>query len=439
MRFLIVWFGQLVSLLGSALTAFALDVWVFERTGSISQFALTVLFFVLPRLVLAPFAGAVADQFDRRKIMLLADAGSAAGTALMALWLLAGQLDIGHVYLYNVFNAACAAFQRPAYSASMALLVPPAQLGRANGLRQLARSSADLLAPPVAGLLFGLIGLQGIIWIDLTTFIVGASCLAWIRFPSLPETLMVARKPVGSLRTLLANLWREALDGWRWVKARPGLSRLNLMYAATSLFGVTTEMLMRPYVLSTSGSLALGWVVSAQGAGLLIGGLLMGILGAPRRAVLGLLAFEVLVSLCTLLLGLRVSVVGLAGVYLVYFAGVSFSDGYSELVWQTHAPMAHQGRIFALRDMISMSAFALGLAVTGPLAEFVLEPALQVNGVLSNTIGSWIGVGPGRGIALIFILTGLFNVVMVIWTLLNPAVRDLDSTATACGHIQSAP
>lgn len=419
--FLIVWLGQFVSLLGSALTGFALGVWIFQRTGSETQFALIFLFLVLPRVLLGPFAGALVDRWDRRIAMIVGDTGAAMSTLAVALLLFAGGLEVWHIYIATAVSAAFSTIQRPAYSAAVTLLIPQDQLGRASGLRRIAGSTADLLAPVLAGFLVVTIGIERVILIDVATFFIAVTALLLVRFPK----LLINDVP----REAEPSLWSGALDGWRYIASRPGLRGLMLMYAATSFLGVTTEVLLTPYVLATNSPDALGWVVSANGAGLLLGGLVLTAWGGPKRRIFGILGFEMVVSVCTIIVGFRLPAFGIALTMLIYFVAIALSDGSSEALWQSRVAPDFQGRVFATRDMVALAALPLGLLITAPLAEFLLKPAFQLGGALAATLGTMIGTGGGRGIGLIFILTGVVNVLIVALAWLNPRIRNVESEA----------
>jgi hypothetical protein len=179
--------------------------------------------------------------------------------------------------------------------------------------------------------------------------------------------------------------------------------------------------------LATDSPTALGWIVSASGAGLLLGGLLLAVWGGPGRRILGILGFEMVVSACTVIVGLRLPAPGIALTMLVYFIAIALSDGISEALWQSKVAPDYQGRIFATCDMVALAALPLGLLITAPLAEFVLDPALRSDGALAPVIGSLIGVGAGRGIGLIFIVTGVINVFVVAWAWLNPSIRHVEA------------
>lgn len=415
--FLTVWVGQWLSWLGSSLSAFGLGVWVYERTGSPSQFAATVLAIALPRIVLAPLAGPLVDRWDRRRVLIGADLGAGLVTLGLALLLSSGQLEVWHVYLGVALGAACGIFQRPAYAASVALLVPSEQYGRANGLISLARSSADLAAPILAGYLMAISGLYSLLLIDLATFGAAVVTLLLVRFPPTPAPEAASAEP---------GLFRAAWAGWDYLRQRPGLLGLLLYAGAGNFLGITTEILLTPYVLALSGPDTLGWVMALAGGGLLAGGLLLSAWGGPRRRVRGVFGFELVVCACTVLIGLT-SAPGLIGAaVLICFAAIALSDGCATVLWQAQVAPALQGRVFALREMVSYAALPLGLVISAPLAEFVFEPLLQPGGSWADTVGRLIGTGPGKGIALVFVLAGLFNLLVIGLAWGNRHMRLLD-------------
>ena len=169
LTFSLIWLGQFVSLIGSGLTSFALGVWVYQTTGSTTQFSLIYFFTELPIILIAPLAGAIADRNDKRKVMMMSDAGAGLSTVAIALLLTLGKLKLWHIYLAMGVNSTCNGFQLPAYYASPTLLVPKKQFGRANGMIQLAKAARYLVSPVLAGLLMGIIQLQGILLVDVFT------------------------------------------------------------------------------------------------------------------------------------------------------------------------------------------------------------------------------------------------------------------------------
>ena len=125
--FTLVWVGQLVSALGSSMTQFGLAIWVFTKTGSTIQLSLLILAAMLPGLLMSPFSGSLIDRWDRRIAMIVSDAGAAAGTLVVAILLVTGNLEMWHLYAALAFSSVFGSFQYPAYSAATTLLVPKSQ------------------------------------------------------------------------------------------------------------------------------------------------------------------------------------------------------------------------------------------------------------------------------------------------------------------------
>lgn len=416
--FVLVWFGQLVSLTGSGLTEFALGVWVYQRTGSPTRFALAALCIAVPRILLAPLAGTLVDRWDRRRAMLLSDAGSAFCTLIVALLVLTGRLAVGHVYLLVAASSAFGAFHSPAYVAATTLLVPKQHYGRASGMIGLTRSIASLVAPALAGFLIVTSGLATVILVDFATFLFAVLTLLVVRFPR-PQ-------PSAEGAAARGSLVREAAQGWAYIVNRPGLLGLLVVYAATSFLGITTEVLLAPYLLSFTTADVLGLVLSVSGIGLLVGSFIMGAWGGPKRRIYGIIGFEMLVGVCTALIGLRLPTLLLGVVVFLYYVGIELSDSCSQALWQSKVAADLQGRVFALRGMISWSALPLGLLVAAPLAEYVFEPALAAGGLWAGSVGRVIGIGPGRGIGLLFVLAGAFNVLALLAGYLYPRIRRVE-------------
>jgi hypothetical protein len=415
--FLLILGGQLVSLVGSALTQFALGVWVYTQTGSPTQFVLMVLCAVLPRILLGPFAGALVDRWDRRLVLIGSDLGAALVTLALAAVALGDQLAVWHAYAVAALGSVAASFQRPAAVASVSLLLDEEHFARASGLASLVPSLASIVAPVVAGVLYLRVGLPAILLLDLASFLVAAAVLLVVRFP----------RPSATADTTEESLLRMAINGWAWLRAQPGLLGLLLVSAAANFLGITTEVLLTPYVLSFESAALLGWLASVGGVGLLCGSLVLTLWGGPRRLLRGVFGFEVIVSVTTLAIGLTMSPVLLTLSVWLYFVALSLGDGCATALWQRRVPHALQGRVFALREAIAVAALPLGLLLVAPLAEFVLEPRLQVGGAWADSLGALIGIGPGRGMALVFVVAGLLNLLVLAVGWCMPRIRLLDT------------
>jgi DHA3 family macrolide efflux protein-like MFS transporter len=413
--FIVIWIGQLVSLIGSGLTGFAMGVWLYQETNSVTLFALSNLCFILPQMLFSPFAGALVDRWDRRWAMILSDSGAGASTLFMALMLYAGRLEIWHVYLAVAVNAIFNTFQWPAYSAATTLLVPKEHLGRAGGMVQLGQAVSHLLAPAIAGALMVSVGLKGVLMADVATFVFAVLTLLAVRIPR-PKATAEGQAGKGSL-------WQEAAFGWKYIVARRGLLGLLTFFSVSNFLGGMAFPLLTPLILGMSDADTLGYLFSIVGVGMLAGTLVMSAWGGPRSRIVGVLGFSAISGIFVVGAGLQPSIPLIA----VSTFGVVFTmpiiNGCSQALWQSKVEPDLQGRVFAVRRMIAMAASPLAYVIVGPLADKVFEPLMAVDGALAGSVGSVIGVGPGRGSGLMFIVTGLLTIVASLAAYLYPRVR----------------
>ncbi|HEY0601832.1 MAG TPA: amino acid adenylation domain-containing protein [Herpetosiphonaceae bacterium] len=416
--FFVIWWGQLVSIIGSGLTGFALGVWVLQETGSVTEFSLISLFAMLPFILISPVAGVLVDRWDRRKAMIVSDTVAALTTLAIVLLYRADNLSIWLIYLLTAISSASRAFQLPAYTAATTLLVPREQLGRANGLVQLAQGIGQLISPVLAGVLVTWIGLSGVIAVDLITFVFAVITLMAVRIPR-PEVSAEGRQARGSLR-------QESAFGWHYIRQRPGLMGLLIFFAASNFLVSMVVVLANPLVLSfPSGSPAvLGTVLSVAGAGMLVGSIVMSIWGGPRRRVNGVLIPMALSAVCIILGGLQPSALLLTVMAFFFLFMMPFVGASSQAIWQSKVPADIQGRVFSTRAMIATAATPIAYLIAGPLADYVFQPLLQnADSPLAGSIGRIIGYGPGRGIGLMFIVFGLLTLLAVILGYMYPRIR----------------
>jgi MFS family permease len=394
--FLIIWFGQLISLTGSGLTGFALGVWVFQKSGSATQFALISLFTALPGIVFSPIAGALVDRWDRRWAMILSDTGAGISTFIVALLFMANWLEVWHIYLLMAISSTFSAFQWPAYSAATTMLVPQEKLGKASGMVQMGQAVAQILSPVLAGALMGVVHITGVILIDFATFLFAVSTLLFVQIPA-PRVTEEGEEGKGSL-------WKEAAFGWKYITKRHGLLALLLMFAVTNLVTGIVGVLFTPLVLSFTTPAMLGIILSIGGTGFLAGSLTMSVWGGPKTRVNGIYSFMLLQGSVLFAAGLPPQVSVLAVAAFIFFFCVPIMNGCSQAIWQSKVPADIQGRVFAVRRMIAWSSLPFAYLIAGPLADKVFEPLLTKTGALADSIGQVIGTGSGRGIGFLYIL-----------------------------------
>lgn len=413
--FFLIWSGQLVSLLGSGLTGFALGVWVYQTTHSATDLTLIGFFGMLPLIIFSPLAGVLVDRWDRRWALILSETGAALTPLVLLLMVSMGVFAVWPIYLIAAISGCFRAFQFPAFTAATTQLVPKEQFGRASGLTQMAQGLAQLLSPVLAGVLFGAIGLGGIYLIDMVTFAFSIATLLIVRIPR-PETTRAGLEGRGSML-------HEMAYGWNYIIARPGLLALLLFFASSNFLMGAVVTLSTPLLLSFTTPAVLGTVLSVAGSGILVGSVLMGVWGGPKRRVYGVLGGILLSGIAMIVAGLAPSAVLIGAAAFFFTLGMPITTGSSQAIWQSKVAPDVQGRVFATRGMIAMASMPLAYLVSGPLADYVFNPLLVEGGPLAGSVGQVIGTGLGRGIGLLFIVLGLVNLLSVVAGYLYPHLR----------------
>jgi len=280
--FSLVWLGQFVSIIGSSMTRFGLTIWAWEITGRATALALVGLFSLVPMLLLSPIAGAVVDRWSRKKIMILGDLVAGASTVFLLVLFLLGKMEIWHIYLVSAIGGAGEAFQRPAYMAAISTMIPKKHYGRAQGMVGMVESATGIVAPVLAGALLGFIGIDGIMFIDIATFLFAVSMLLIVRIPQ-PEISSEGRKARGSM-------WRESAFGFRFLLQRKPLLYLLMSYAVLNLVLTFSFSIQSPMILARTNTneLVLGAVQMFLGLGGVAGGAVMSIWGGPKRRIRGI-------------------------------------------------------------------------------------------------------------------------------------------------------
>jgi len=426
--FLLVLAGQFVSLLGSGLTAFALGIWIFQETASTTQYALVMFCAAVPPLAILPFAGPLIDRYDRKRLLIVCDIAGGLAAAAVGTLAWTGNLSLGAACAIVAVMASASAIQWPTWSASVTLLVPREQLGRASGMTQVAQASGQVLAPLLAGVLVTLIGIAGVTAIDVATFLVSIATLLAATIPRAPEREEVRRGYVRDLAT-----------GWRFVLARSGLLALLVMFAAVNFCVELATVLFTPLVLSFTSPAALGTILSVGSVGMVAAGVLLSVWGGPRRPALGAALFAALGGAAVCVAGLTTSVLLLAGTAAAFFLFLSLVAGSSQIVWQRAVPPELQGRVFAVRVAIALCAIPLASLAAGPLADRLFEPAMMPGGALAQLAGAIVGVGKGRGIALLIIAAGAASVGIALTAASYGPLRRLDAEETARGSAAPVP
>ena len=431
--FFTIWTGQAFSLVGSRVLEFAVIWWLTRLTGSATVLAMATLTFVLPQVFLSPFAGALVDRWNRRVVMVVAD-GTVALVALGLAYLFwAGKIQVWHVFVALLVRAIGGNFHWPAMQASTSLMVPDRHLTRVAGLNQTMQGALNVIGPPLGAMLLAVLPFQGIMLMDVGTALFAILPLFFVRIPQPRQALVepgdgregeiprfarndkpgdgregeiprCARndKPgdgrVGEIPRCARNdrgkpsLWSDVRQGLRYVWGWPGL--LAIMIMATILnFVINPAFSLMPLLVTDhfkGGALQLGWLESAWGVGLVVGGLVLSTWGGFRRRVYTSLTGLVVQGVGIMLLGLTPANALWLAVAAMFLAGAmnALVNGPLFAVLQGSVAPEMQGRVFTVVMSMSAAAWPLSLAVAGPIADLVgVRPWYVVGGAVAVIMG----------------------------------------------------
>jgi hypothetical protein len=376
--FTILWLGQMLSLIGSAMTWFAFTIWVWEITGKASALATFSFFAFLPTVLFSPVAGALVDRWNRKFVLLLSDLATALGTLTIFLIYTLGALQIWHIYAVSILAGFFTAFQYPAYSAAVTTMLSKEDYARAEGMLGSVRALSGILAPIFAAALLGRIDLSGIMLIDLATFLFAFGTLLVIHIPQ-PRQTATGLESKGTL-------WQEIQFGFRYINEKKSLRALTILFMVAGIFLAIGATLMAPLVLSRTGNneSALAAVLSSGAVGGIVGGILLSIWGGTRVRIQTVLIGGVgasLLGIAWLGLGRSIIIWAVGSFFFAFFE--PFVEGGNIAIWQVKVPADVQGRVFSARHLLVQLPYLFGILAAGYLAEAAAIPIILVSaGVL---------------------------------------------------------
>ena len=418
--FILIWFGQIVSVTGSGLTNFGLNVWVYQKTGSVTQFALLALFSTLPFVLISPIAGVLADRFSRRWLMIISDFCAGLCTLTIALLYVSGHLEIWHIYVTTAVSNAFLGIQWPSYNASVTLLVPEKHLGRANGMNQLADGFARLVAPILAATLLNIIHLKGIIFIDFSTMLFAQIFLLVLPFPEIPNKRENTQDTEKSEKIPFLE---EISQGFNYLRQRSGLLAVLLCTIIINYLVGVFDVVVIPLALSSSSVVITGTIFSITCSGIVIGGVATSIWGKWQSYIQTIFISTILAGLFILIAGLQPNLYLFSAFGFLFFLTVPVINSSTFAILQKKVNVDIQGRVFALQGAIATICLSLGYVSAGFLTDHIFEPLMTSKSPLATTIGQIIGTGEGRGIGLLLIIIGFIVISLTSIAYLYPKLR----------------
>ncbi len=395
--FLILWSTQSVSQLGSSITAFALTLWLYEKTGSsLSTAALTICSYA-PYVLMSIFAGALTDRFDKKKTMIVCDVLAVFCTIIVFVLFSTNRLMVWHLYGLNMISGLMNTVQQPASEVAMTLIIPEKYYQKTSGLRSLSRSLVSILNPLIATALYSFFGLNGAMAVDIGSFIVAFAALLF--FIKIPNSQSDRKESVFVL----------AKEGIGFLKAHPMIMTLILFMSGVNLVASAFDATLPGYVLPNpkGGQAVLGIVTSCSGVAMIIGSLIVSIMPKPKDRV-KVVYLTMLFSLGTenfLLAFSREPILWCVG-QIIGWILVPIMSANLDVILRNTIPVGLQGRVYACRNSLQFFTIPIGLFLGGFMVDNVCEPFMLAFGDLP-ILTMLFGTGKGSGAALMMFILGV--------------------------------
>ncbi|MGI0485828.1 MFS transporter [Pantanalinema rosaneae CENA516] len=414
------WSGQMASAIGTAMTQFALTIWIWQLTQETTAIALLSFFFQLPQILVGVFAGLVIDRCNRKFLIMFSDASVAICTIAIGLLYITDQLQLWHLYGLAIAYGGFGQIQGLAYIASIPLMVSKQQYTRVSSMRSLVEYSSAILAPALVGSLYSTIGLIGIMLIDLATFAIGVTTVWLIQIPQ--------PRPAETEQLTGKTIWKQLSWGLHYILSRPSLLAITVIFCLFLFARQMSDTLYQPLVLARTNGDAqlLSRVVIAAGVGGVVGGVSLSILGGFQRRIYGMLLGFMGAGIGGILLGLgRVPWLWMGAQFFSAFnIPLTFSSSYA--IWYAKVAPEVQGRVLAAAHTLGLTVGAMASLIAGPLADRVFEPMISSGGWLSRMVVPLVGTGTGAGIALLVILAAIWMILLGVSGYLIPAIRQVE-------------
>lgn len=423
--FCIIWIGDFISTIGSGLTAFSLGVYAFKMTGEATATAMIVLVSFTPAFVLRPIGGVLADRFNRPILMIIGNLGSAVGIGFVLILMSLNPNNLLIIYPGIALSSIFFALQNPAYKASVTDFIPPEQYSKASGLIQLSNSAQFLISPLLAGILMSLMDIRYVLFIDIITFVFSAIVVLWVKF--------IVKTPKKSAPILNRSIEQshiigEIIEGIKPIINNRGILVLVSLVSLLLFYVGLFQTLLTPLVLSFTNARSLGLAQSICGLGMLISSLVISIVERKRKNVFILGTSLSIMGIFFSLTGIFANIWAIIIPGFLFFITIPFINSSIDVLIRKNISNEKQGRVWSMISVITYIGAIIAYAVSGFLADKIFNPLFMPNSLLVDSLGRIFGVGPGRGIAFMFFISGIFIVLISILIFKSKTIHQLENS-----------
>ncbi|MCL2670462.1 MAG: MFS transporter [Clostridiales bacterium] len=420
-NFILYWFGQFVSSLGSSMTSFAITIWAYQKTGSVLTLSISGVLVMLPRMIGGFFASPFIDRLNKKTVILLSDLTAGLCTLTLFFLLLGGNLEIWHIYVLNFITSVLGSFQNPAGAVMTSLLVPKEYLVKAGGLQSFADGTVQILSPVLAAAMLVITGMNGVIAFDFITMLFACGTLLFlVKIPAhiLPE----------KARFDYRRYFCDLREGVYAVFRKPILRLLTLFHVFINFIaGITYFNLISPMILlkTNNNAQAVALVNSGMGIGSIVGGFLIALLPTPKSKV------KTMFLCCGLSFVLGDLSFALGSSIWIWVAAGFFSNilippyaANENYIWRRSIPLEMHGRAFSIKYAVQAGSIPLGMILGGLFVDNILEPFMANDNTIFNML---LGSEKGSGMALMFLITGITGAIICLCGFFSQKLTRMES------------
>lgn len=424
-KFLIIWLGELISNIGSGMTAFGLGVYVWQLTHSAVDVSMVEIAALLPMILLCPASGVLADRFDRRLLMILGDTVAAFGLVVMLVLMNTGHIQVWQICLCVGLGSVFLALLDPAYKATITDLLTEDEYTKASGMVSIASSSKFLISPIIGGLVLAVSGMKMIFTIDILTFVITVVTIFYVR-----KSLEVKSKVKKEM-----NFFKDLKEGWLIILESKGVMLLVVLVSILMFYMGIIQVLSKPMVLPFTSEKTTGILQTLVACGMLVSSIMIGSGILKSKYVNAMVASFIVSGITMIGMGATTSIPVIIISGFLFFASLPYATTSIDVLIRKSIDNEKQGRAWGLISLISQLGYVVAYGLAGVLADYVFNPALVEGGVLADTVGKIIGTGETRGIGFLVILAGLGLIITALLVSKSKGIREMETQKEAEGSL----
>lgn len=418
--FLVIWLGDLFSTIGSGLTAFSLGVFAYQLTNEATSTSMVVLCTFLPAFLVRPIGGVLADRFDRPLLMICGNIGSAVGIGFIVSLLTLSSNHLSIIYTGIIISSVFFGLQNPAYKASVSDFLPENLYSKGSGLLQLSNAAQFLIAPLLGGILMSLMSITSVLLLDIFTFIFSALSIIYVK-----SKTKMRRK---SIKKEKFTFLSEIKIGINEILSKKSILFLVILVSILLFYVGLIQTLLTPMILSFESVRVLGIIQSTCAIGMLISSICISTITRRIKSTNVLAVSLALMGFSFAFIGIKNNIYAVIIPGFIFFSAIPFANSSIEVLIRQNTDNDLQGRIWSIISVFTYFGAMLSYSISGFLADHIFNPLFMTNGFFTENLGRIFGVGPGRGIAFMFFISGMVVMLISVLVYKSKKIKSLEQS-----------